>query len=59
MVGQKFKSKINGKIFIVTERFTGENGIDYYTVTDEFGEHKTAISCGWFEKGYLQNLEII
>ena len=59
MVGQKFKSKINGKIFVVRERFTAENKQDCYIVTDEPGEFKTAISCEWFEQGIMQNLERI
>lgn len=59
LVGKKLRSKINGAIFYVVNRFTAENGIDYYTITDALGERKTAHSCGWFEKGIMQNLEII
>lgn len=59
MVGKKLRSKINGQIFVVKERFTAEDGNDYYTITDVSGERITATSCGWFEKGIMQNLEII
>lgn len=59
LVGKKLRSKINGQIFIVKERFTAENGVDYYTIADESGERITSTSCGWFEKGIMQNLEII
>lgn len=59
LTGKKFRSKINGRIFIVKERFRAENGVDYYTITDEAGERITSTSCGWFENGIMQNLEII
>lgn len=59
MVGKKFRSKINGQVFVVIERFTAENGVDYYTISDIAGERITFTSCGWFENGFMQNLEII
>lgn len=57
--GKKFRSKITGRIFVVKNRFTAENGVDYYTIADESGERITSTSCRWFENGIVRNLEII
>ena len=59
LVGKKFRSKINGQIFVVANCFKAENGVDYYTITDEAGARITSTSCKWFENGIMQNLEII
>lgn len=60
LVGKILKSKINGALFQVTELFKDKNdGREYYSVLDLVSGKHYAISRGWFEKGYMQNLEII
>ena len=60
LVGKTLRSKINGALFQVTEVFKDKhNGQEYYSVLDLASGKHYAISRGWFEKGYMQNLEIV
>lgn len=58
MVGKTLKSKINGELFCVDELFK-ESGKQYYSVRHIASGKITAIGKEWFEKGYMQNLEIV
>lgn len=57
IVGKTLKSKINGALFCVTEMFE-ESGQKYYSVLDMASGKHIAVGKEWFEKGYVQNLEI-
>lgn len=58
MVGAILKSKINGALFYVDD-LKKEGGSSYYIIS-ELGTDKR-VACGkeWFEKGIMQNLEIV
>lgn len=62
LVGKTLRSKINGKLFYVEELFAEEahNGKDryYYKICEPGTDKYTAIGKEWFERGYMQNLEI-
>lgn len=57
LIGKTLKSKINGASFVVTELFE-ESGRQYYAVIDMASGKHFAVGKEWFEKGYMQNLEI-
>ena len=57
-VGKTLKSKINGCLFYVQELFLENNQL-YYIIIDLETNQKFAIGKGWFENGYMQNLEIV
>ncbi len=66
MVGKTLKSKINGKLFYVKELRTvkdsrTEKSKQYYVVCEAGKEKEKGyeIEKGWFEKGYMQNLEVV
>lgn len=58
MVGKTLKSKINGKLFVVEELFT-ESGRQHYKIRDLAGGGLFCWGKEWFEKGLMQNLEIV
>lgn len=58
LVGKMLKSKINGKLFYVTELFT-ENDQQYYKVCEPGTKNYIAVSKEWFEVGYMLNLEVV
>ena len=58
LIGKTLKSKINGNLFCVDGMFE-ENGEKYYSILDMASGKHYAISKGWFEKGYMLNLEIV
>lgn len=58
MVGKTLKSKINDSLFFVEELFT-ENGGRYYKVRDLASGGLFCWRKEWFEKGLMQNLEIV
>lgn len=58
LVGKILKSKINGNLFRVADLFT-EDGRQFYTIYDMSDGGYVAIEKGWFEVGYMQNLEIV
>ena len=58
LVGKKLKSKINGALFAVTELFE-EDGKQYYKILDLASGKSYCWGKGWFEKGLMQNLEIV
>lgn len=59
MVGKTLKSKINGNLFYVDDLNTEQNGMQYYIIKDVVAEGKFPVLKGWFEKGIMQNLEIV
>lgn len=58
MVGKTLKSKINGTLFRVEEEKV-EQGKRYYIIRDIASGKLTCWGKGWFEKGLMQNLEIV
>lgn len=58
LVGKTVKSKTNGELFLIEELYT-ENNRQYYIVRHIASGMKTAQGKEWFEKGYMQNLEIV
>ena len=58
MVGKILKSKINGNLFYVEDLIT-EQGNQYYIIKDVPTGNTTCWGKGWFEKGLMQNLEIV
>ncbi len=58
MVGKTLKSKINGEKFTIDELFT-ESGRQYYSVRHIASGNVSFHGKEWFEKGLMQNLEII
>lgn len=58
LVGKTLRSKINVLLYYVAELFT-EGGREYYKVAEAGTSHYVAIERGWFEFGYMQNLEIV
>lgn len=58
MVGKMLKSKINGHLFLVAEE-KEEQGKRYYIIQDLATGGKYCWGKEWFEKGLMQNLEIV
>lgn len=58
LVGKTLRSKINGVLYYVHELFS-EGGREYYKVGEVGTSSYVAIERGWFEFGYMQNLEIV
>ena len=58
MVGKTLKSKINGKLFFVEELFT-EDDRQFYNIRDLTSGGLYCWGKEWFEKGLMQNLEIV
>ena len=58
LIGKILKSKINGERFLVEGDFT-EGGKQYYIVRHIASGMATAQGKEWFERGLMQNLEII
>ena len=58
MVGRTLKSKINGNLFFVEKLYT-EDGRQYYDIRDLAGGGLYYCGKEWFEKGLMQNLEIV
>lgn len=58
LVGKTLKSKINGALFIVDGEFD-DAGRKYYSIIDLASGKHIATGKEWFEKGVMQNLEII
>jgi hypothetical protein len=58
MVGKTLKSKINGALFLVEEEKV-EQGKHYYIIRDISSGKVTCWGKEWFEKGLMQNLEIV
>ena len=58
MIGKTLKSKINGALFYVKE-LKEEHGKQYYIIQDVKTGGLYPWEKGWFEKGLMQNLEII
>jgi hypothetical protein len=58
MVGKTVKSKINGDLFQIDE-LKVESNKEYYVVKHIASGKKSNILKGWFEKGYMQNMEIV
>jgi hypothetical protein len=58
MKGKTLKSKINGALFFV-EDLKNDNGNEYYIIIDLASGKRVASGKQWFEKGIMQNLEII
>lgn len=58
LVGKTLKSKINGALFVVEELFT-ESGRQYYNIRDLASGGLSCWGKEWFEKGLMQNLEIV
>lgn len=58
MIGKTLKSKINGNLFFVEELFTECNN-QYYKIRDLASDGLFCWGKEWFEKGLMQNLEIV
>lgn len=58
MKGTTFKSKINGALFVIDGEFE-DNGQKFYSVIDMASGLHFATGKEWFEKGIMQNLEIV
>ena len=58
LIGKILKSKINGALFFV-EDLKNENGNEYYIIIDLKSGFRFGSSKDWFEKGVMQNLEIV
>ena len=62
LVGKTLRSKINGNLFYVAELFSEEDPHGrvhkYYKICELGTDKYTAIGKEWFERGYMQNLEI-
>lgn len=58
LVGKTLKSKINGALFVVTELFE-ESGRQYYAILDMASGMLFYLGKDWFEKGFMQNIEIV
>lgn len=58
MVGKTLKSKINGEKFFIDEQFT-EGGRQYYSVRHIASGSVSVWGKEWFEKGLMQNLEVV
>jgi hypothetical protein len=58
MKGATLKSKINGALFIIDGEFE-DNGQKFYSVLDMASGQHFATGKEWFEKGLMQNLEVI
>lgn len=58
LIGKTLKSKINGELFRVAEMFE-DNKQKYYTVLHMASGKLIVRGKEWFEKGYMQNLEIV
>ena len=58
MIGKTLKSKINNALFFVEDE-KSENGRQYYIIRDLASGGKYAWDKEWFEKGLMQNLEIV
>ena len=58
MVGKTLKSKINGDKFFIVNVFT-EAGKKYYTIRHLASGKTTIHDKEWFERGIMQNLEVI
>jgi len=58
-VGKTFRGKINGALFKVEEVFTTPENIEYVRIQDVACGKMFFASRGWFEKGIMQNLEIV
>jgi hypothetical protein len=60
LVGKTLKSKINGERFFVEELFTDKtSNREYYIVRHIASGTATPQGKEWFEKGLMQNLEIV
>ena len=55
-IGKTYKSKINGALFYVKELCT-DCGQELYAVVDMAAGKINYIGKGWFEHGFMQNLE--
>ena len=58
LTGKTLKSKINGNLFTVEQLKQESNG-QYYIVRDLQSEKVVAVGKEWFEKGIMQNLEVV
>ena len=58
MLGKMLKSKINGALFIVDGEFT-DAGREFYSVLDMASGKHFAVGKEWFERGLMQNLEVL
>ncbi len=58
MKGATLKSKINGALFVIDGEFE-DNGQKFYSVLDMSSGKRFATGKEWFEKGLMQNLEVI
>ena len=58
MVGKTLKSKINGALFYVKE-LKNDDGSEYYIIVDVASGNEFAHNKKWFEKGIMQNLDIV
>lgn len=58
MIGKTLKSKINGELFCVDELFE-EHGKQYYSIRHIASGQVNIWGKEWFEKGLMQNLEIV
>ena len=58
LVGKTLRSKINGEKFIIDELYE-EHGQQYYLVRHIASGKVSCWGKGWFEKGLMQNLEIV
>ena len=52
------KSKINGALFVIDGEFE-DDGRRYYSVLDMSSGKHFATGKEWFEKGLMQNLEVV
>lgn len=63
LAGKLLRSKINGKLFYVEGLFAekAHNGKDryYYKICEPGTDKYTAIGKEWFERGMMQNIEIL
>mgnify|MGYP003413642511 CR=1 FL=1 len=58
MIGKTLKSKINGALFYVKE-LKNDNGNEYYIIVDVASGNEFAHGKSWFEKGIMQNWEMV
>ena len=58
LIGKTLKSKINGERFLVEGFFT-DSGRLFYIVRHISSGKATAHGKEWFERGIMQNLEIV
>jgi hypothetical protein len=58
MIGKTLKSKINGELFCIDKLFE-QCGRQYYSVRHIASSKVSVWGKEWFEKGLMQNLEIV